>query len=439
MDSIRKYELSDLDRLAVSMMVKAFIFYELRPDTDLGRLTASVMEGVKHATSLFPFMAGNIQFDELGKPCIVTARGKHMQFSLNQPHHPGHKPFSSLTKDSFPPNDIDPSKLLPDISLAERPICIMQLNIIEGGLILAFAMNHTAGDWASMDAFLTLVCQGSKAYQENQEMPKYTPDLNKAPYNGVPGIPRDSLLAKLPSYYVMEKSQFTPKLPPPFQTGIYRISEASIQQLKAQCAPHLDRVDYITSYDCISALLWTSITRSRLRLHPEKSLSSSRFLHPINLRSRDPENKTSERYFGNGVFPTQAGPIIAQDLIAGEYRGLATAASMIRRSVNSVNMTTIHDLTSLVTTLSPTEVLGVHADFHDMDVLMNSWNSGRAAKYDIGGGSVPVAFRPHRPITGACCLILPNFGKEKTFEVFIQLAKEEHECVARTRVAAHSA
>ncbi|KAL5360381.1 transferase [Aspergillus floccosus] len=433
MNNIRKDELSDLDRISVPMMVKSFVFYELQRDVDINDLAASVKEGLSNATRQFPFMAGYLQVDESGKLCIMTVPGKHVQCAVKHLDPREHMSFSNLANDSFSPKNLSPALLLPEMPADEKPVCTLQLNFIEGGLILAFTMHHMVGDWASMDTFLSMVCQGAKAHQQGQEMLIYTPDIDKAPYNGTEGLPRQDLLDRLPTYYIAEKAPFDPKPLPPFQTGIYRITESSVQHLKAQCSPYLQGVDYVSSYDCFSALLWISITRARICLHPEKATSLSRLLHPVNVRSRDPESRTSERYFGNGVFPTHAGPMTAQEMVSDGEKGLAAAASLIRQSINSVNLSSIHDLTSLVKSFSATEQLGVHSDFHDMDILMNSWYSRSTDKYDMGGGSLPVAFRTHRPVTGAYCLVLPSLGRKETgvFEVFVQLAAGEHELLRR--------
>lgn len=425
-----------MDKMGILKNVRVFIFYELQPTIDSDKLISSMMEGVRNATRQLPFMAGNFQVDDSGKLCIVTPPGSQVEVNIRRFESTEHKSLSALAKDSFSPNDLDFGQFLPEEPAAKNPVCALQLSLIEGGLILGFRMNHAAGDWVSIDTFLSLVCRSSKAHQEGLKMPTYTPDLNRAPYNTPatdPTISKQDLLERLPMFYVMEKSQFKPKPPPPSQSSIYKISEPSIQQLKAHCAPYLSGVDYITSYDCISALIWASITRVRLHLHPEKTTSPSRFVHPINVRTRDPENKTSERYFGNAVIASQAGPLTAQTLVSDGDRGLATAATLVRQSIYSVNLSSINHMTSLIASLSPTETLGSHADFTDMDMFMNTWYSGSAEKYDIGAAAVPVAFRQHSSMAGACMVILPNFsrGATRVFEVLVHLAVEEHELLRK--------
>ena len=436
MDDMKKYELSDMDKMGINKTVKVLIFYELPSTVDSENLISSMMEGVKNATCQLPFMAGSLQFDDSGKLCIMTSPGSQVEVNI---HHFGsteHKRLSTLAKGPFSPNELDFTQFLPEEPAPKDSVCALQLSFVEDGLVLGFRMAHAAGDWSSIDTFLSLVCRGSKAHQEGLEMPSYTPDLNREPYNTPapdPTISRQSLLERLPMFYVMEKSQLKPKVPPPSQSRIFKISEPSIQQLKAHCTPYLSGVNYITSYDCISAFLWKSVMRARLRLHPEKTNSPSHFVHPIDVRTRDPENETSQRYFGNAVIGCQAGPLNVQDLVSDGDRGLATAATLIRQSINAVNLSSISHMTSLIASLSPEETLGLYPDFTDMDMFMNTWYSGSAEKYDIGTGSVPAAFRPYSSMAGGSVVILPNFsrGATRVFDVVVQLADEEHELLEK--------
>ncbi|KAL1849240.1 hypothetical protein Plec18167_008137 [Paecilomyces lecythidis] len=434
MDDTRRFELSDLDKMGIMKTVKVVIFYELQPNVDVDRLISSLTEGVKNATRQLPFMAGSFKFDDTGRPYIETTPENDLKVGIRR-FDGAEQSLSALASRSFSPNDVDFAQFIVEDSATEKPACALQLSLIEGGLVLGFQMNHAAGDWTSIDTFLSLVCQSSKTHQEGLEMPSYTPDLNRVPFNTPepdPTISRQDHLERLPIFSVIEKSQFKLTQPPPLRSSIYKTSEAAIQQLKAQCTPHLSEVDYISSYDCISALVWKSLTRARLQIHPEKSTSLSRFVHPIDVRSRDPENKTSKQYFGNAVIGAQAGPLTAEALVSHGDRDLAAAATLIRKSVNSVDLSTISHMTSLIASLSPTETLYPTADFSGMDFFMNSWFSGNAEKYDIGPGSVPVAYRPVDSMPGSC-RILPNFsgGETKTYEILLNLTDEENEMLKK--------
>ncbi|KAJ5274079.1 hypothetical protein N7478_009204 [Penicillium angulare] len=424
------YELSHVDKIAMPIVVKAFVIYELDLAINRNDVINSITEGLANATTQCPFMAGKIYFNDSGKPIIKKLPNDRLQCTIQEFAPSEHKSFHALQESCFPPEEFNNDRLLPSFPVSERPVSALQLNFIENGLILAFAINHIAGDWSSMNSFLSLVCQGSKAYQQDLSMPTYAPDLNRSPFNGDPhtNIPQSKLLKGCPGFFVDENAFIPPKMPPQFSTGIYKITNSAVKRLKQECTEMLNGVDYVTSYDCIAALLWVTITRVRAQLNRENISLQSRFLHPIDLRSRDPEHRTSPRYFGNAVFPSQAGPIDVETLLA--QKGLGAAASLIRKSINEVSMASIENLTTLVASLAPAERLGFHANFFDMDVLFNSWFSGKATDFAIGSGLVPRAFRTHRPITGACCLILPNFSLEeitsRLYDIFVQLDEREH-------------
>jgi hypothetical protein len=437
MAEIKTYELSDLDKMGFTKTVKVFICYELQPTVHPDELISSVVEGVRTATRQFPFMAGALEFQQSGKLCIVVSPESQVKVNIRRFGSTEHKPFSILAKNSFSSNDLDFIQLLPEEENGQNSVCALQLSLIQGGLILGFRMNHAAGDWASINTFLSFVCQSTKAHRDGLEVPKYTPGLNRAPYNTPapdPSVSRQDLLESLPMFYVMDKSEFKPPPPPPpFQSKIYKINEPIIQQLKARCAPFLGEVDYVTSYDCIAALVWRSITRARLQVHPAKVISPSCFIHPIDVRTRDPENRTTKNYFGNAVVGCQVGPVTAEELVSDGDKEFATAATLIRKSISTVSLSTVGHMTSLIGSLSPTETLGSRADFSDMDVFMNSWYSGKAENYDIGAGSVPLAVRLDASMAGACAMILPNFscGGERLFEVFVQLPVEEQDLLGK--------
>lgn len=425
-----RYELSDLDRIAPPMMVKAFLLYGLLQATDLDQLITSFREGLRNAVAQMPFMQGTVQIDETGKPYIQTSTDTSLELKIRHFSQTEHKSYSDLVENSFAADDLKPTLLLPELPHGQQQVCMLQLNVVSGGVILGFAMHHAAGDWTSMDAFLTLLCRGTKANHHSLSMPIHKPDLDRTPFNAeatVSSVSQEELLANCPGFSVVDSSvagfPAKPSLPPAVKTHIYRATGSSIQNLKQKCTPI--GVDYLSSYDSIFALLWTSITRVRLLHQPEKRSSQSISANPINLRVRDPTNATSQDYFGNAILPSWVGPVDVQSLLADN--GISTAASLIRTSINESSVESVGHLTKLVQSLSPTGRLGIPMDFHDMDLLMNSWYSGKAENYDIGIGS-PFAFRTHRPNTGACCLILPDFShsSSRIYEVFVQLPVEEH-------------
>ncbi|KAJ5319898.1 hypothetical protein N7508_000181 [Penicillium antarcticum] len=437
MPQIKIYELSEADKRGFSKTVKVFICYELQPTAHPDELVSSIVEGVRNATRQLPFMAGTLEFQKTGKLCILVSPENQTEVKIRRFSSTEHKSFSILSKNSFVPDDLDFTQLLPEEEAGKNSVCALQLSLIEAGLIMGFRMNHATGDWASINTFLSLICQSTKAHRAGLDGTVYVPDLNRDPYNTLapdPCLSREDLLENLSMFYVMNKSDLKrPPPPPSLKSNIYRINERTMQRLKARCAPFLGDLGYVTSYDCIAALAWRSITRARLGINPEGSITPSRFVHPIDVRTRDPDHRTTKNYFGNAVIGCQAGPVIAQELVVDGDEKFAAAATLIRKSISTVGLSTVGHMTSLIGSLSPTETLGSLADFFGMDLLMNTWYSGTAENYDIGAGSVPVAARLDPSMAGACVIILPNFswGGERTFEAFVQLPSEEHELLEK--------
>ncbi|PWY82486.1 hypothetical protein BO83DRAFT_395606 [Aspergillus eucalypticola CBS 122712] len=436
MQGINTYELSDLDKGGFTKTVKAVLFYDLQATVDPESVVSSLLEGVKHATRQLPFMAGYLEFNTSGRVCIVTSPDSAVEVSVRRYTSTECEPFQVLAQDSFSPSKLDLTHFLPKDPIAKHPVCLIQISLIQGGLAVGFRVDHAAGDWVSLSTFISLVCQSSKAHREGLDMPTYTPDLIRDPYNAPPldsTISQQDRLAQIPLFHIIEKSKFQFKPPPPIRAGIYRITEPTIQQLKTQCAPYLDQVEYITSYDCISALLWRTLTRARLHIHPDQANAPSRFVHPIDVRSRDPEHKSSLQYFGNAVIGTLAGPVPATTLISNGDRGLAAIATKIRQSIHAVDISKIGHLAALQTSLADTEMLIPNADFAGMDLFMNTWYAGSAAKYDLGAATRPVAFRVQTGVPGACAIILPDFSGSVTrvFEVFVQAPEKEYDALVR--------
>ncbi|PYI22699.1 hypothetical protein BO99DRAFT_258379 [Aspergillus violaceofuscus CBS 115571] len=440
MSEVIRYELSDIDKMGFTKTVKIVFFYELQATINSESIVSSLLEGIRNATRQLPFMAGDLQFNESGKLCSVTTPESEVEVNIRRFESTESESFSVLAKGSFSPQ-LDLTRFLPEEPVGKQPACKIQIGVIEGGLTLGLRLNHAAGDWTSLDTCLSLISQSTKAHLEGQPMPTYTPDLNRAAFNTPApdtAITRAEQLAKVPFFSVIEKSQFKINPPPPCRANIYRISEPIIQQLKSECTPHLDGVDYITSYDCISALIWTAITRARLHVHPDKSNTPTCFVHPIDVRTRDPDQKTSPQYFGNAVLGTLAGPLPAQELIASAddgttARGLATAASHVRRSISRIDVSSFAAMTGLVASLTPTETLAPNADFGDMDLFMNTWYSGSVEKYDLGAGVMPAAVRVQAGMPGACASILPNFsrGGPRVFDVYVQAPVDVYEVLGR--------
>lgn len=429
-----RYELSDLDRQAPDTIVKCFTFCKLQDTLDLDKLKESLQHGLDNAIEHLPLMAGNICVDPSGKPYIEVVPGTHVKLRVKHYTDDEHRSFTELAQNSFHPDDLDLAMLIPELPADYIPACGLQLNVIDGGLILACAAHHFAVDFGSMKVFLGVIHMGSKAYYHGYPLPTFPVSLDRTPFNGQPipeGVSKQDLLDQCPKYQVIDLEETlncrlnTVSLAD-HQMRLYEISEVEIAELKQQCRLP-EGVNYVSSFDCISAALWKSITRARVSSTPENKSVHSSLVFTMDLRRRDPEHVTSLTYFGNAVDLIQAGPLNVESLLGDE--AISIAASSIRQTINGATISSIDNLTQLIHCLAPNEKLKFDADFEHMDFLVNSWFIGAVEYFDFGAG-LPQAFRPKpNPLRAAFCVFLPSFGDSSkgTRELLIQLRAKEHE------------
>lgn len=432
------YDLSDLDRLAPHTLVKCFLFYKLQDNIDQNALINVLKQGLKNAIENFPVMAGDLHVDDCSIPFVVLPPGTHMEPAVEHYASDKHATYDELQQRSFHPDDLKLEMLLPKWPTDRQPVCVMQLNFIKGGLIIACAAHHFVVDWNSLNKFLVAVFQSSKACMHGGSLPTFPACLNRQPYNGrlLPQAPIawDILLQHL-HYRIVNSENVNchsiPAASPEYQMRLYRICEGEISLLKEKCTP-TKGVSFVSSFDCLAAALWISVTRARIMASSGHISSQSRLVHTMDMRARDPDRITSPNYFGNAAILTQAGPLSYQELT--EDFSIATAASAIRRNINQTNISILRDIVSLTHSLPTSKRAKYDVDFEATDFLVNSWFSGNADEYDFGVGR-PEAFRPKpNPINGAFCVVLPNFGKStRTYDLLLQLRVEEHEILLRDK------
>src|SRR6478752_6101042 len=136
MADVVKYELSDLDKSGFLKEVTVAMFYEVPPTVDVETLISSLEEGLKNTIHQLPFMAGDLQFEQTGKLCIVKSPEIQLKFEIHQFDSTEHKPLSTLAQSSFAPDSLDLTPFLPKVPEDKKPVCVLNLSLIEGGLVL---------------------------------------------------------------------------------------------------------------------------------------------------------------------------------------------------------------------------------------------------------------------------------------------------------------
>ncbi|ODM20625.1 hypothetical protein SI65_03678 [Aspergillus cristatus] len=380
-------------------MFTLFLIYPTPPDFNLENTIISLKQSLANARNQIPLIASQLQFNN-NTPSLIPSKSIDLQVRNLSDEH---KPYSDLAAHSFAPTYLDREVLLS--AEDPSPVCRLQLNIIQGGLIFAFGANHIVFDLSSAHTVLSLLCRGSNIYNSNcsGEMPTYKADIRRDAFKASPqatSLSKKDLIQRLPTHRIINSPPVVPTST--IRGFLYEISEPAIQTLKDKCKPL--GVQYLSTYDCIVAWLWTSITRVRLA-ERQKTDSQSSFFHPVNLRNRFPVS-VPNNYIGNAVGVARAGPLDISCLL-GE-NGPSIAASQIRQSIQKVNMDIFSNLAALYQVLAPTEQLVLDMDTHTgMDLMLTSWYEIDKADYDFGWGTPQAVWIYNIAVAGRN-VIFPN-------------------------------
>lgn len=121
---------------------------------------------------------------------------------------------------------------------------------------------------------------------------------------------------------------------------MYHFPKNSLGKLKQACKPS-DPEAWVSTYDCIMALLWKIVTRVRLPMQKPDLSSNMTLVHAVNDRNML-QPSLPERFLGNAVSLARVEPMTVESVLAGN--NLPEIASAVRASILRINDQTIHEL-----------------------------------------------------------------------------------------------
>lgn len=278
------------------------------------------------AAEQLPTLAAAIPLDDAKRPLTRMKPSGPVKLIVRNYEEGEYMSYDELAQRSFTPADYDVS-LVPvclastDPTESARKACFVQLNFIPGGIILGFDPNHIAMDVGAMDLALALVCGCAKACMEDRPARQqefcYDRQLFIAPEEMTAQTKEQIIAANAKSRVLKvfdavgpdiastakdEESQEAESTPSPTcKIVMYRITDPDAKRLKASCKA-LARcgVEYVSTYDCMVALVFRALVRIRTTLDPSLKSKEWRYVHPLNLRARRPP-VVPKNYFGNAV------------------------------------------------------------------------------------------------------------------------------------------
>lgn len=351
-------------------------------------------------------------------------------------------PLSAMNKDVFSsvPEWPNPGQTYPALSI--------QVNFIEGGLILCFAFHHAVADGTSFSTFLKAFASAIK--NPTAADPIVEPAIPKRiAYHVAPDCDIPTL-ESFPEYYYANVPvrpaayhRITTRILTFKATIVQKLEEAIREQLKKNTGS----TTWVSNIACLSSLIWVAVVRARrARLDPAET---TKIGIAVNCRSvmKPP---LPEEYFGNCIVHTNATAKVSDFLFNQTpnkddtkcpitIATLALGALRMRQAVQGVDSAYVSERLKMFSAMAdPTETSRAYnraMDTSNTGLDFSSWrDQGADLEFDIpGAGTSTVAWwrKAWTPNEGAYN-ILPRKGGSKgpaDWEVSLGLNVEDMEKV----------
>lgn len=297
------------------------------------------------------------------------------------------------------------------------PLAAFQLNFIRGGLIVGVAVHHALSDGPGCDGFLTTWAENSAAASSGASFipAKHTFKLEGSPLDVAK--PTHEQMSKLETAFPVVKDAGGPMPPPPADfkmpslvSQMWHFPKSKAQALKTTLSLEIQD-GWISTYDAVMALLWSSMTRAKLDLLKPDLDSTTKLVHAVDTR-KIWEPPLPAQFLGVGACGARCEPLRIKDIVAAD--NLTKVATNVRGSINELTPQFLTGLLQWVAGRDDKRWLEINIDsFLGMDLGATSWQGMTAyEKHDFGFG-FPRALRWPSPPFEGFVFVYPSRAKHK--------------------------
>lgn len=369
--------LSALDQQAQRHYAKPTLFFKLDHEGINDPVIEHLKKGLSVALSETPDFASTIA------PLPGSAR-KELQLQLNPESGVSWRSvdhtaevnkgawsygtFKELAAKHFSLTDVPPERLvnpeLVDIpeNVRELPALSVQLNLIEGGAIMAICWHHTVSDARGFNVLLNSWARHTKEsiLRGEPDDPVIPAEETRDRWRLDRGV--GATIAQVPEY-VVDASARSPRsatslhlldredpLGAPFEISTWYLSSASLQSLRDSLGADSDS-GVFTSVEAVSALFWKHVSRARGLLERGEEGATSLFTTRLEFRARLLPPLSGD-YVGNICEPNAHARLPLSELCSPSTgASLAKVASAIRAATEAVDDAAVRTYIGLVNAL----------------------------------------------------------------------------------------
>lgn len=292
--------------------------YGVDYDIPLQTVVETLTNGLEQLTAAFPWLAGQVvnegvREDDSGIFKIASFERLSRLVVKDFKHDSSFTTMQTLRDSKFPYSMLDEKLLCPRSTLSDGPsetssdpfpVLLLQANFIAGGFLLTVLASHITMDIVGQSQVIRLLsraCHGSPFTAEeitngNLDRRNLIPLLDD--FEALSSKPADPK----PKVTVSQSTSNVSSTPPipTFSWAYFTFKSTSLALLKAAAtSTMMSSSQFVSTDDCISALIWQSIVRVRLaRLSPS---TPSTFIRQVDMRKH---MDIAPTYIGNMVTQT---------------------------------------------------------------------------------------------------------------------------------------
>ncbi|KAI1337571.1 transferase family-domain-containing protein [Xylariaceae sp. FL0016] len=350
------FQLSDTGHQIISFCILLVDIFELPESASKAQVIATLIKGLECALGDHPELTGTMHFDNEAKRIVIkkpraASAALHIKDATptaGSSHVPS---YAWLHKHDYPVHRLEIEQLVPaeaasmpmiiaqDLDTPGPAVAAFQATYIEGGIIIASAISHQVCDGLGVDAFFTTWAAYSKAATTG-EPAKLDGDVPPHTLFSAATKPAPEEWENLKGKYPAMKYNTAPPPPPPadfvppvVKTRVFHFPRSKLEKLKAVCSvglPSVEGIDFISSYDAISALWWRAMLRTKRPLMNLKDEDPTCAMHAVNMRKRAGGAPISARYIGSSVALPRSETVTISQALGPRETALPLLARIVR-------------------------------------------------------------------------------------------------------------
>lgn len=334
------------------------------PDSSAQSATITTLQkGLERLSEALPWVAGQVVKEPGPEGSSGVFKIKHLDSTprlvindlRNDPSTPT---MEDLRRAGFPMSMFDEDVVAPRRTLpggpgydpaGPEPVLLLQVNWIEGGLVLTVNGQHAAMDMTGQGEVIRLLskaCKGEpftaeEVATQNLARDTIVPLLDDS-YE--PGDELDEQVVPQQPLHTQPATLEDPSTQPKVQWVYFSFNSKSLSELKAEADRSRDgSTPFISTDDALTALIWQAITKARLsRLKPDQKIKLSRAVdarsfvgvskgYPGLLQTMTYNNETPQQLiaFPLGIIASRLRSELDAEKVRFRVQGLATAMSRL--------------------------------------------------------------------------------------------------------------